>query len=267
MSLSSELAAAVARVPSSPYATEEAAKQFLVLPFLSGVLGYRWDCPSLICPEYPVGGGRRVDYALLSGGAAVAFVECKRRRGAAGVRQLLGYLRESGVGVGVLTDGVVWDFYTAGGPFFQFDLLSYNAAAETALAGFVAGRDIGAAVAGASGVGGLVGLAGESAEGRGYVAEAALAAVRCVVAGGGGGASAVYGESHSAAYNIYYQSGLRVGRRRLVRLDFWKGGAVWLRLYGAGGNQDMVNRVRLRAVGDIAGYAAEIRAAAFREGV
>ena len=270
MAFGDTIAALAARVPSSPYATEEAAKQFLVLPFLSRVLGYRWDCPSSICPEYAVGAGRRVDYALLSGGVTVAYVECKRRRGSAGVRQLLGYLRAGGApSVGVLTDGVVWDFYTAGsgGPFFQFDLLSRNPASESALAGFAKGKDIGAAVSAASGVGGIVALAGQSAEGRANLEEAAVAVVRGVVAGGRGDAEAVRAESHKSAFNIYHWPSLRGARRRLVRLDFWRNGEVRLLVYGAGGNRDLVNRVRLRAVSDIAGYAAGIRDAAFRGGV
>ena len=258
MSLRLELEAAVARVPSLslPLASEEAVKQSLVLPLLSG-LGYDTVGLSDVVPEYPVGGGR-VDYALFSGGLPSVLVECKRRNGSGGVRQLLGYMAAAGVGVGVLTDGVVWEFYGGGvGPFFVFDIRAANGAAISAFAGFSAGRDVAAAVCGAAGVGGLVG------GGRAYVEEAVVAAVRCVVAGAGGDAAAVREERYESDTNVFFWPGSRNERRRLLRLGFGSRG-VSLRVYGAGGNCDEVARVRLRAISDIAVYAAGIRAAAFR---
>ena len=260
MSLRTELAAAKARVPDGGFATEEAAKQSLILPLLSG-LGYDTVGLSDIVPEYPVGGGR-VDYTLLSGGNPLILVECKRRNGVPGVRQLLGYMADSSVGVGVLTDGVVWEFYGGDGrcwPFFVFNLLCYGGAAESAFAGFSAGRDISAAVDAAAGVGAIVSC------GRAYVEEAVVAAVRCVIAGAGGYASAVREERYGSDTNVFYWPDSRNDRRRLLRLDFRARG-VYLRLFGAGGNWDEVARVRLGSISDIAAYAVEIRAAAFREG-
>lgn len=180
-----------------------------------------------------------------------------------------GYMSAAGVDVGVLTDGVVWEFYGGvGGPFFIFDIRAITAAAESAFAGFSAGRDVGAAMSAARGVGSLVRLAEKSEEWRNYLGEAVLVAVRCVIAGAGGDSSAVRPETYpvSATINIFYYAGDgKLGnRKRLVGIDFWKNGPVYLSLYGPGGNQDLVDGVRLRAVSDIAEYAEGIRAAAFR---
>ena len=77
-------------------------------------------------------------------------------------------------------------------------------------------------------------------------------------------AAAVRAERHDKDTNVFYWPGSRDSRRRLLRLDFWHSGPVYLRVYGPGGNQDLVGWVRLWAVGDIVAYAGDIRAAAFR---
>lgn len=264
MSLRSELMEAVGRIPSGGFDTEEAAKLSLVLPLLSE-LGYDTVGHSNIIPEYAVG-HCRVDLALLSNGLPSVLVECKRRNSFGGARQLHGYMDASGVGVGILTDGIVWEFFKdSGDPFFVFDIRSSTEGAIRAFAGFSAGRDIAEAVTEATGVSGLVAGLDGSAGYRTYIEEAIVAAVRSVVARAGGDPSAVRAEGYRSDTNVFFWPDTRNTRRRLLQLNFRKR-RVYLRVYGAGSNYDKVAQVRLRVISDIADYVTEILAVAFRGG-
>ena len=96
---------------------EEGTKQFLILPFLS-VLGYDDRNPNEVCPEHGADFSdkykNRVDYAILKNGTPIIAIECKccgaplkEERG-----QLRAYFNAAPtVKMGVLTDGIVWEFY------------------------------------------------------------------------------------------------------------------------------------------------------------
>ena len=96
---------------------EEATKIALVLPFL-GLLGYDCQDPSEVAPEFPADFSdkykNRVDYAVLQGGLPVIAVECKSlgnsKKDDRG--QLKAYFNAAkSVTLGILTDGVCFEFY------------------------------------------------------------------------------------------------------------------------------------------------------------
>ena len=116
--------------------TEEATKTALVLPFLQ-VLGYDVFDPREVMPEYvaDVGTkrGEKVDYAVLRDGEPIIIIECK----AVGVpldvgkiTQLFRYFANTAARFGILTDGMVYQFYSDleapnkmdTKPFLEFDL-------------------------------------------------------------------------------------------------------------------------------------------------
>lgn len=98
--------------------TEEATKHALVLPFLQA-LGYNVFDPSQVIPEFvaDVAGlrGEKVDYALIHNEEPVILIECKK----AGVElnqghlsQLVRYFGATQVRIGILTNGIVYQFFT-----------------------------------------------------------------------------------------------------------------------------------------------------------
>jgi hypothetical protein len=96
---------------------EESTKLFLILPFLN-FLGYDDRNPDEVCPEHGADFSEkyknRVDFAILKGGEAVIAIECKTlgmalkdERG-----QLRAYFNAAPtVKMGVITDGLVYEFY------------------------------------------------------------------------------------------------------------------------------------------------------------
>jgi len=100
--------------------SEEGTKAFFVTPILKA-LG--WDSPLDIELEYPIPRPHeRPDYALKIQGKAVLFVETKKLRDKLddyGRNQLLGYGTVTGVPLGVLTNGIDFEFHdlTYRGPF------------------------------------------------------------------------------------------------------------------------------------------------------
>lgn len=123
--------------------TEEATKNALIMPFINA-LGYNVFDPTEVVPEFTadVGlkKGEKVDYAILKDGNPIMLVECK----AAGanldlgqIDQLLRYFHTSSARVGILTNGVVYRFYTDldspnimdTKPFLEFDMLDIKEAA------------------------------------------------------------------------------------------------------------------------------------------
>lgn len=103
------------RIPSIQ--TEEATKMSLIIPFFQ-MLGYDVFNPSEFCPEYTadvgVKKGEKVDYAILDNGQPTVLIECKwcgeslDKHGS----QLFRYFSVTQAKFGILTNGIVYKFYT-----------------------------------------------------------------------------------------------------------------------------------------------------------
>lgn len=98
--------------------TEEAAKTALVLPFLSA-LGYDVFNPTEVVPEFTadVGTkkGEKVDYAICREGKVSILVECKPSNVTLDINhagQLFRYFAVTDARLAVLTNGVVYQFYS-----------------------------------------------------------------------------------------------------------------------------------------------------------
>ena len=99
-------------------ATEEATKHALVLPFITA-LGYNVFNPKHVVPEYvaDVAGlkGEKVDYALMRDGVPAVLIECKQADvdlASKHLAQLSRYFTSTEAKIGVLTNGVVYQFFT-----------------------------------------------------------------------------------------------------------------------------------------------------------
>lgn len=120
--------------------SEEATKNALVMPFIQS-LGYDVFNPQEVIPEFTadvgVKKGEKVDYAILKDGKPIILIECKK----CGVdldieyaNQLYRYFSVSQAKIAVLTDGIVYRFYTDleetnkldQKPFMEFDLLDIH---------------------------------------------------------------------------------------------------------------------------------------------
>ena len=117
--------------------TEEATKNAFVLPFIK-LLGYDVSDVAEVVPEFTadVGTkqGEKVDYAIFKDGEAIMLIECKKY-GAdltdAHTSQLYRYFSVVHARIAVLTDGVLYRFYTDleksnimdTKPFLEFDML------------------------------------------------------------------------------------------------------------------------------------------------
>lgn len=116
---------------------EESTKMFLVVPMIS-FLGYDHMDPNEVFPEHHCDFSEkyknRVDFAIFKGGEPVIAIETKPA-GAASLRDDRGQLRSyfnaaRTVKMGILTDGLVWEFYADSdepnmmdaNPFLRFDL-------------------------------------------------------------------------------------------------------------------------------------------------
>jgi hypothetical protein len=98
--------------------TEQAAKTALVMPFLQA-LGYNVFNPSEVIPEYTcdVGTkkGEKVDYAICSDKTIRMLIECKPANAELNVNnasQLFRYFSTTDARVGILTNGVVYKFFS-----------------------------------------------------------------------------------------------------------------------------------------------------------
>lgn len=120
--------------------TEEAAKTTLVLPFLRA-LGYDIFNPAEVKAEFTcdVGTkkGEKVDYALCVGGEVQMLVECKPVNAELSLKhasQLYRYFAATNARISLLTNGVIFQFYTDADkpnmmddkPFFTFNLEAYR---------------------------------------------------------------------------------------------------------------------------------------------
>ncbi len=122
--------------------TEEATKNALVMPFIDHLLGYNVFDPTEVIPEFTadVGTkkGEKVDYVILKDGKPIILFECKRYGSDLGeeqVSQLYRYFYSvPEARFGVLTDGVVYRFYSDleqlnkmdVKPFLEFNMLDFE---------------------------------------------------------------------------------------------------------------------------------------------
>ena len=122
--------------------TEEATKTALVMPFINHVLGYNVFDPTEVVPEFvaDIGTkkGEKVDYAIFRDSEPIMLFECKKY----GVdldnepkSQLYRYFSVVPARFGVLTDGIIYRFYSDideqnkmdTGPFLEFNMLDVDA--------------------------------------------------------------------------------------------------------------------------------------------
>ncbi len=131
--------------------TEEATKMALVVPFIAA-LGYDVYDPLEVVPEYTadvgIKKGEKVDYAIFKNGEPIMLFECKK----VGVdlekvsaTQLYRYFSVSAARVGVVTDGVLYRFFSDieadnkmdDRPFLEIDIRSVDDFGITQLKRFV----------------------------------------------------------------------------------------------------------------------------------
>lgn len=120
--------------------TEEATKNAMVMPFIQ-ILGYNPFDPLEVTPELvaDVGTkkGEKVDYAILRDGKPIIIFECKKSGADLGINhasQLFRYFHVTSARFGVLTNGLVYKFFTDleqpnkmdEKPFFEFSVLEFK---------------------------------------------------------------------------------------------------------------------------------------------
>lgn len=97
--------------------TEEGTKMSLIIPLFQ-TLGYDVFNPTEFCPEYTadvgIKKGEKVDYAILEDGNPLILVECKSCTESLGKHssQLFRYFGTTSAKFGILTNGIVYKFYT-----------------------------------------------------------------------------------------------------------------------------------------------------------
>ncbi len=97
--------------------TEEATKNALIMPFLQ-MLGYDVFNPMEVVPEFTcdIGTkkGEKIDYAIMKDGTPIMLVECKHWNQDLILHdnQLLRYYHVSPAKFGLLTNGIIYRFYT-----------------------------------------------------------------------------------------------------------------------------------------------------------
>jgi hypothetical protein len=117
--------------------TEEATKNALIMPFIAA-LGYNVFDPTEVTPELNadigIKKGEKVDYAILRDGKPIMLFECKHHTADLGkvhASQLYRYFSVTEARFGVLTNGIVYWFFTDldaankldAKPFFEFNIL------------------------------------------------------------------------------------------------------------------------------------------------
>lgn len=97
--------------------TEEATKNALIMPFINA-LGYDVFNPNEVLPEMTcdIGTkkGEKIDYAIMDNGEPIMLIECKHWKQNLDLHdnQLLRYFNVSKAKFGVLTNGILYKFYT-----------------------------------------------------------------------------------------------------------------------------------------------------------
>lgn len=126
---------------SSHIQNEQATKTAFIMPFLQA-LGYDVFNPMEIHPEFtadlPGLKGEKVDYAIMRDDKPIVLIECKscgeNLENPKHSSQLHRYFHATEATVGILTNGIVYRFYTDTEkknvmdekPFFEFDLLKFE---------------------------------------------------------------------------------------------------------------------------------------------
>lgn len=120
--------------------TEEATKTAMIMPLIQA-LGYNVFDPTEVTPELiaDIGTkkGEKVDYAILRDGQPVMLFECKKAGAELSVNnagQLFRYFHVTAARFGVLTNGIVYRFFTDleqpnkmdDTPFFEFNILEFK---------------------------------------------------------------------------------------------------------------------------------------------
>jgi len=131
--------------------TEEATKTAFILPFIRLVLGYDHTDPEEVVPEFVadvgIKQGEKVDYAIMIDGKPVILMECKSVKSdlnKVDASQLYRYFSVTDVKFGILTNGIIYRFYTDldepnkmdEKPFFEIDLTNVTDADEQELKQF-----------------------------------------------------------------------------------------------------------------------------------
>ncbi len=98
--------------------TEEGTKNALVMPLLN-ILGYNVFDPTEVVPEfttdYGTKKGEKVDYAIIQDGKPIILIECKNIDADLDkehASQLFRYFTVSEAKIGILTNGIIYRFYT-----------------------------------------------------------------------------------------------------------------------------------------------------------
>lgn len=98
--------------------TEEATKQYLIIPFIQA-LGYDVFDPREVFPEFDANVGAskkyKLDYAILKEGKPIILIECKAKGDKLDKdswSQLFHYFVATNARIGVLTNGTIYKFFT-----------------------------------------------------------------------------------------------------------------------------------------------------------
>lgn len=119
--------------------TEEATKNALIMPFINA-LGYDVFNPMEVLPEMccDIGTkkGEKIDYAIMKNGNPIILIECKHWQQDLNLHdnQLLRYFNVSHAKFGILTNGIIYRFYTDlaepnimdAKPFLEINLLDFK---------------------------------------------------------------------------------------------------------------------------------------------
>jgi hypothetical protein len=119
--------------------TEEATKNAFIMPLI-GLLGFDVYDPREVVPEYvtDIGTkkGEKIDYAILKDNEPIILIECKNWEQNLNVHegQLLRYYHVSKAKFGILTNGIIYRFYSDieaenkmdEKPFLEFDITKVN---------------------------------------------------------------------------------------------------------------------------------------------
>jgi hypothetical protein len=121
--------------------TEEATKNAFIMPFISTILGYDVFDPLEVVPEFTadvgIKKGEKVDYAIMRDGEVQILIECKKSTEKLKIEnasQLYRYFAVTNARIAILTNGVIYEFYTDldapnrmdAKPFLVLDLLDID---------------------------------------------------------------------------------------------------------------------------------------------